>query len=108
MVCLIPYPICLLLYVFFEIIFSELNDWNEGSCWAFTAIAAVKGINQIVTENLITLSEQELVDCHPYYGCHAGTRSGAFKFIIDNGGINTEENYPYVGQDCQRNQDKTS
>ncbi|KAK6775650.1 hypothetical protein RDI58_026651 [Solanum bulbocastanum] len=34
-----------------------------GSCWAFLMVGAVKGINEIVTGELISLFEQELVDC---------------------------------------------
>ncbi|KAK4744968.1 hypothetical protein SAY87_011280 [Trapa incisa] len=78
-----------------------LSFKNEGSCWVFSTVAAVEGINKIVTGDLITLSEQELVDCDRAYsqGCNGGLMDYAFEFIVKNGGIDTEEDYPYHAAD---------
>ncbi|KAE9449690.1 hypothetical protein C3L33_18412, partial [Rhododendron williamsianum] len=93
----------------------ESVDWREigavapikdqgrcGSCWAFSTVAAVEGVNQIATGELIQLSEQELVDCDKKYnaGCNGGLMDYAFEFIMDNGGIDTESDYPYLGLDA--------
>lgn len=70
-----------------------------GSCWAFSRVATVDGINQIVTTgNLTLLSEQELIDCDKPYnnGCNEGLMDYAFAFIVSNGGRHKEENYPYL------------
>ncbi|KAJ1426137.1 Peptidase C1A, papain C-terminal [Sesbania bispinosa] len=89
---------------------TEVRDQGEcQSHWAFSVTGAIEGINKIVTGNLISLSAQELVDCDPASkGCAGGYYFNAFGYVIGNGGIDTEANYPYLAKNgtCKVNANK--
>lgn len=78
------------------------NQGSCGSCWAFSAIGAVEGAHAIhqLSKTVQQFSEQQLVDCdrNVNMGCNGGDMGEAFDYIISNG-IDTEENYDYVGYD---------
>ncbi|KAF7278428.1 cathepsin L-like isoform X2 [Rhynchophorus ferrugineus] len=74
-----------------------------GACWAFSATGALEAAYAQKTGNLVSFSEQQIVDCskvEPYgmAGCNGGFMEAAFDYVTDYG-IQTETSYPYEGVD---------
>ena len=82
------------------------NQGKCGSCWSFSATGAMEGAWARATGQLVSLSEQQLIDCSQAYGNHAcdgGIMPEAFQYAIDHG-MCTEHQDPYhaTAQGCEQ------
>ncbi|KAK3436163.1 hypothetical protein EUGRSUZ_C00808 [Eucalyptus grandis] len=84
-------------------IVSPVKDQGQdcGSCWSFSATGALEAAYHQKHGKGISLSEQQLVDCATDFnnhGCKGGLPSQAFEYIKYNGGLETEQAYPYTAR----------
>lgn len=75
-----------------------------GSCWAFSAIGAAEGQWQIANDELVSMSEQQLVDCDNGWfiseGCQGGFMDNALAWM-ESFDLATEASYPYRGSEAR-------
>lgn len=101
----------------------ERVDWREqgavtpvkdqascGSCWSFSTTGTVEGAYFVHSGKLVSLSEQQLVDCatEPEYkarGCSGGWPWSVLGYVQKKG-LCTEEDYPYHAKDEDCKDDK--
>lgn len=76
-----------------------------GSCWSQAVVSAIETMKCMKSGRLETMSAQNLIDCasrkHGYKldGCAGGMFPDAIQYVINNGGIDDEECYPYGAND---------
>jgi C1A family cysteine protease len=88
---------------------TPVKDQGQcGSCWSFSTTGALETAYFLKYNTLFNFSEQQLVDCDNIrngghdLGCNGGLMDSAFSWITKNGGLCTEETYPYVSGDTTK------
>ncbi|OAF70956.1 hypothetical protein A3Q56_01323 [Intoshia linei] len=76
---------------------TEIKDQGPcGSCWAFSVTGCMEGQYAIKNSNLLSFSEQEIIDCdNTDYRCNGGFPYKAIEKVKEMGGIESEHQYPY-------------
>jgi C1A family cysteine protease len=77
------------------------NQGQCGSCWAFSTTGTIEGVHAIRTGKILSLSEQQLVDCSGStgnQGCNGGWPKWALTYLTTNGACD-QAGYPYTGRD---------
>ena len=85
---------------------TPVKDQGQcGSCWAFSSTGAMEGAWAIAKGQLVSLSEQQLMDCSRNLGnqgCEGGDMDPSFQYIIQSGGICAESEYKYKEADSTK------
>jgi len=80
---------------------TKVKDQGQcGSCWAFSTTGSLEGRDAILTGELKSYSEQQLVDCDTKVnqGCNGGDMGTAMEYSAKNP-LELEADYPYTAYD---------
>jgi cathepsin L len=80
---------------------TPVKDQGQcGSCWAFSSTGSLEGAHFVATGELLSFSEQQLVDCayikFGNYGCNGGLQTNAYKYYEAGNFAELESVYPYT------------
>lgn len=90
----------------------ETLDWRElgfktepknqkscGSCYAFSIAMSIEGQIFKRTNRLVSLSEQQIIDCSIVlgnHGCAGGSLRNTLRYLATTRGLMRDEDYPYM------------
>jgi len=79
---------------------TPVKDQGQcGSCWAFSTTGGLEGAWQLSSGNLVSMSEQQFVDCSKQNsGCNGGLMETAFSWAKSTA-VATESSYAYTARD---------
>jgi len=86
---------------------TPVKDQGQcGSCWAFSTTGSLEGAHFVASGELLSFSEQQLVDCayikYGNYGCNGGLQDNAYKYYEAGYKAELESVYPYTSGAGQR------
>ena len=81
---------------------TPVKDQGQcGSCWAFSTTGSLEGAHFVASGELLSFSEQQLVDCayikYGNYGCNGGLQDNAYNYYEDGNDAMLESSYKYQG-----------
>jgi C1A family cysteine protease len=77
------------------------NQGQCGSCWAFSVTENIESMWILAgkANSSIALAPQQIVDCdNSDDGCNGGEPPTAYQYVINAGGLETNESYPYTAE----------
>jgi len=84
-----------------NVITPVYNQGQCGSCWAFSATETIESYYAIAGYTLTELSVEQIVDCDTNgndEGCNGGFPTGAYQYVEEAGGLESESDYPYTAE----------